>query len=276
MDLHDITVIRAILKKHNLWAKKYLGQNFLINKDVLDKIVETAGLQKTDQIIEIGPGLGILTQELAQKTARVITIELDQNLVPILKENLKEYKNITILNQDALQFSPQLKNYKVVANIPYNITSPLINLFLQTENKPTSITLLVQKEVAEKICTLEPDMTVLSLQITLFGQAKLIKHIGAESFYPIPKVDSTILQITLYQPNNPNYIATDKALQILKLAKQAFSQRRKKLSNTLSEYKAAMQHAGIDANRRPETLSVKEWLTLQSACALAEIRRGQA
>lgn len=262
MDLHNLSVIKTILQRHNLWAKKYLGQNFLIDKTVLDKIVETADLQKNDQAIEIGPGLGILTQELLQKTKHVITIELDPNFIPILKENLKEYKNLTILNQDALRFSPQLKNYKVVANIPYNITSPLINLFLQTENKPISMTLLVQKEVAEKICTLEPDMTVLSLQVALFSQAKLIKKVSASSFYPAPKVDSAIIQINLYQPSDSNHIPTDKALQILKIAKKAFSQRRKKLSNTLKEYTDVMQKTGIDTNRRPETLSVEEWLTI--------------
>ena len=264
MELHNLSVIKAILKKHNLWAKKYLGQNFLINKEVLDQIVETANLQKTDQIIEIGPGLGILTQELVRKANHVITIELDTNLSSILKENFKEYKNLTILNQNALQFNPQIKNYKVVANIPYNITSPVINLFLQTENKPTTMTLLVQKEVAEKICTLEPDMTVLSLQVALFGQAKLIKKVSAASFYPTPKVDSAILHINLYQKTDPNYIPTDNALEILKIAKQAFSQRRKKLSNTLSEYKTAMQKANIDPNRRPETLAVKEWQLLKN------------
>lgn len=262
MNLHNLSVIKTILQKHNLWAKKYLGQNFLIDKTVLDKIVETADLQKNDQAIEIGPGLGILTQELLQKTKHITTIELDPNFIPILKENLKEYKNLTILNQDALQFSPQLKNYKVIANIPYNITSPLINLFLRAENKPISMTILVQKEVAEKICTLEPDMTVLSLQVALFGQAKLIKKVSANSFYPAPKVDSAILQINLYQSPNTNCIPTDKVLKILQVAKKAFNNRRKKLSNTLKEYKNSMQKADIDSNRRPETLSVKEWLTL--------------
>ncbi len=259
MDLANLTNIKAILEKHGLWAKKYFGQNFLIDKDVLEKIVETADLKTDDEIVEIGPGLGVLTKELAEKTKHVTTLELDSHLLPILKDTLATYKNITLLNQDALIFSPVFKNYKVVANIPYNITSPLINLFLQADYKPTGLTLLVQNEVAEKICTLEPDMTVLSLQVALFGQAKLIKKVEASSFFPAPKVESAIIHIELYKPNDPNFIETKKALQILSLAKKAFSQRRKMLSNTLADHKDAMAKAGIASNRRPETLSVKEW-----------------
>ena len=262
MELYNLADIKTILEKYGLWAKKYLGQNFLINRDVLMKIVETANIQPSDEIIEIGPGLGVLTNELAKIAKKVTSIELDATLLPILKETLTAHKNVQILHSDALQFTPTFKKYKVVANIPYNITSPLINLFLQADNKPESLTILVQKEVAEKICTIEPDMTVLSLQVALFGQAKLIKKVGAGSFYPAPKVDSAILNITLYQPNDPNLVETKKGLEVLALAKKAFSQRRKMLSNTLPEYKEAMAKAGIAANRRPETLSVKEWLML--------------
>ncbi len=262
MELYNLTDIQALLYKHGLWAKKYLGQNFLINKDVLTTIVKTANIQSTDDIIEIGPGLGVLTNELAKLAKKVTTIELDPTLLPILKETLAAHKNVQILQQDALHFSPCFKHYKVVANIPYNITSPLINLFLQADLKPESITLLVQKEVAEKICITDPDMTVLSLQVALFGHAKLIKKIGAGCFYPAPKVESAILHITLYQPGDPNFTETKKALQALTLAKKAFSQRRKMLSNTLSEYKEAMAKANINSNRRPETLSIKEWLSL--------------
>lgn len=262
MELYNLNHIRTILEKHGLWAKKYLGQNFLIDKDVLTTIVTTANIQPTDDIIEIGPGLGVLTNELAKLAKKVTTIELDSTLLPILKETLAAHKNIQILNQDALHFSPCFKKYKVVANIPYNITSPLINLFLQADLKPESMTLLVQKEVAEKICLTEPDMTVLSLQVALFGTAKLIKKVSANSFYPAPKVDSAILHITLYHPTDPNFIETQKALQILNLAKKAFSQRRKMLSNTLSDHKEAMLKAGIAPNRRPETLSIKEWRSL--------------
>ena len=262
MELYNLADIKTILEKHGLWAKKQFGQNFLINKDILMTIVETAKLKPTEQVIEIGPGLGVLTNELAKLVTRVTCLELDTTLLPVLKETLSAYKNVQILNQDALHFSPCFKEYKVVANIPYNITSPLINLFLQADLKPESMTILVQREVAEKICITDPDMTVLSLQVALFGKAKLVKKVGAGCFYPAPKVESAILHIDVYKPGDENYVETKKALEALNLAKKAFSQRRKMLSNTLADYKEIMAKVGIASNRRPETLSVKEWLSL--------------
>ena len=243
--------------------QKYFGQNFLLSQNAHKKIIETAKITNKDHIVEIGPGLGVLTQELAKKTKKVTTIELDKTLLPILEETLKQYTNIKIINQDALRFTPPTTPYKVVANIPYNITSPLINHFLQAENKPATLTLLVQKEVAEKICTLKHKTSILSLQIALFGQAKLIKTIKKTAFYPSPKVDSAILYIQLYKKSHPNYIPTKEALQILKLAKQAFTQRRKKLRNTLHQHKEALKKLGLE-DQRPETLSIKDWQTLKN------------
>ncbi|MFA6917281.1 MAG: rRNA adenine dimethyltransferase family protein, partial [Candidatus Gracilibacteria bacterium] len=158
---------------------------------------------------------------------------------------------------------PQETSYKIVANIPYNITSHLINHFLQTKNQPISITLLVQKEVAEKIYVLNPDMTVLSLQVALFGKAKIAKKVPSSYFYPQPKVDSAIIHIELFQKNDPNFIPQEKALKILKVAKTCFSNRRKKLSNTLpEEYHSQAKKSGIDLSRRPETLSTQEWAAI--------------
>lgn len=260
MDLTNRTDISELLKKYEVFAKKSFGQNFLVSRPVLEKIVDTAKLTKEDIVIEVGPGLGVLSVELAQKAAKVISLELDRNVLPILEETLKDFSNIEILNQDALKYSPTETNYKIVANIPYNITSHLINHYLQTENPPTSLTLLVQKEVAEKLCTLEPDMSVLSLEVALFGTAKFIKKVAAGSFLPAPKVDSAIIYIELYKRTDPRFIPKDKALAILKAAKTCFSQRRKKLSNTLPE--EYQENCPIDLTRRPETLSVKEWAEL--------------
>ncbi|MFA7685670.1 MAG: 16S rRNA (adenine(1518)-N(6)/adenine(1519)-N(6))-dimethyltransferase RsmA [Candidatus Gracilibacteria bacterium] len=252
-----------ILQKHNLFAKKSFGQNFLKNDQPVIDIVKAADVNKKDTVIEVGPGLGILTQELAKNAKKVISLELDQTLLPLLDDVLKEYPNVEILNQDALKFIPPKIAYKVVANIPYNITSHLINHFLQTENPPISMTLLVQKEVAEKICILEPDMTVLSLQIALFGQAKYVKKVPSAYFHPQPKVDSAIIHIALYDKKNPNYLTRERALKILRIAKTCFSNRRKKLSNTLPpEYHEQAKKSGIDLSRRPETLSTQEWAAI--------------
>lgn len=236
-------------------AKKHLGQNFLKSESTLNKIIETAELSPKDHIIEIGPGLGILTIELAKKAKKVTTIELDKDLIPILEKTLTNYKNIKIIHGDALKFIPPKTKYKIAANIPYYITSPLLNHFLQAKNKPTTITLLVQKEVAEKIIQLEPKMSILSLQVALFGKARLIKKIPKTAFHPQPKVDSAILHIKLHQKSN-----TKEALHILTLAKIAFSQKRKKLRNTL--FKQLKITPKISPDRRPETLSVQEWRKL--------------
>lgn len=259
MDLTDIKTIKALLQSNSLFAKKSFGQNFLINRSVLQTIIEAANINQNDHITEVGPGLGVLTIELAKSAKKVLSIELDANFITILKNYLPE--NVEIINQDALKYSPPATKYKVVANIPYNITSHLINHFLQNENKPTSITLLIQKEVAEKICTLNPDMSVLSLQIALFGKAKLIKKVSNNNFYPAPKVDSAVIHIQINQPTDPNYIPREKALQILNLAKKAFSQRRKKLSNTIPELKEQLSKLNL-SDKRPQHLSIQDWKNL--------------
>lgn len=256
MDLTNPSEIKQLLKEYETSAKKSLGQNFLINRGILEEIIKTAEISSDEIVVEVGPGLGVLTLELCKEARKVISIELDQDIIPILKKNLKEAKNLEILNENALDFIPP-ENYKVVANIPYYITSPLINHFLRAKNKPKSITLLVQYEVARKICQKEPDMSVLSLQVALFAKAKPINKVKAGNFYPAPKVDSAIIHITPHSTKDPDFLTDEEAIKILKLAKKAFSQKRKKLSNTLPEFKD--KKIDLDLNRRPQTLSVQEW-----------------
>lgn len=266
---------KQILQKYNLWAKKSLGQNFLISENALEKIVETANIEPGEHIVEIGPGLGVLTKELTARARKVTSIELDRELSRILQE-LIHAKNLTILNQDALTFTPPKTPYKVVANIPYNITSPLLNHFLQAENKPQTMTLLIQKEVAKKIChgaaaspqgplrlSNKTKQSVLSLQVALFGTPHLIKTVPKTAFYPIPKVDSTIIHIKIHKKTDENYIPDEQALKILKTAKLAFSQRRKKLSNTLPELKTELKNLGL-SDKRPQHLSITDWQNIVS------------
>ncbi len=261
MDLTNLNIIKSLLNKFGLYAKKSFGQNFLLNKQILTTITDTAEISKNDYIIEIGPGLGTLTQELASSAGKVTSIELDRNLIPILKETLKNFSNIQILNSDALSFEPTETPYKVVANIPYNITSHLISHFLQNKNQPESITLLIQYEVAQKLCTLNPDMSVLSLGTALFGKAKFIKKVEKDSFFPIPKVDSAIIHIEIHKPSDKEFIKREDALKILNLAKKAFSQRRKKIKNPLPELKEKLIALNL-AEKRPQTLSINDWKTL--------------
>lgn len=261
MELTNLSIIKSLLNKFSLHAKKFFGQNFLTNKQILVTIIEAAEISKNDHIIEIGPGLGTLTRELAKKAEKVTSIELDKNLIPILKETLKEFSNIEIINSDALTFEPPKTPYKITANIPYNITSHLINYFLQNKNPPESMTLLIQYEVAQKLCTLNPDMSVLSLGTALFGKAEFIKKVKKGSFFPMPKVDSAIIHIKLHKPSDKEFIKREDALKILIIAKKAFSQRRKKLKNPLPELKEKLTKLNL-AEKRPQELSIENWASL--------------
>jgi 16S rRNA (adenine1518-N6/adenine1519-N6)-dimethyltransferase len=269
MDLWNQNHLLDFLKKHGLYAKKQLGQNFLVDKEVLDKILETANIQSSDIIIEVGPGIGVLTKELVKSAKEVLSIELDKTLIPILEESLKEYKNLKIIEEDALKFTPEINKYKIVANIPYNISSPLLNHFLQAENKPESLTLLVQKEVAEKICETEKQ-SILSLQVQFFGEAKYIKTVKPESFYPSPKVDSAIIHIETFQKDDQRFIPTEEVKKILRLAKVGFSQKRKILLTTLrknfkfdqEKLNKIFKTLEIPLQARPQTLSIQDWRKL--------------
>lgn len=253
-DLLNPKIIKELLAKHNVFAKKSFGQNFLISSAILDKILETAQITPEDHIVEVGPGLGVLTRELTKRAKKVTSIELDKTLLPILAEIATP--NLEIINSDALKFTPPNTPYKVVANIPYNITSPLISHFLQNKNKPQAMTLLIQKEVAEKICTLTPQMTVLALGIALFGETKIAALVKNTKFYPAPKVDSAILQIKV-APKFPDELAQ----KILKTAKQAFLGGRKKLSNTLPELRQRLADLNL-GDQRPQHLTLENWAAL--------------
>lgn len=203
--------------------------------------------------MEIGPGLGILTEELAKKAAHTTAIEIDQDLIPGLKNN-PALARVEIINEDALQFTPpKTGKYKIVANIPYYITSPLITHFLTTENPPVSTTLLIQKEVAEKIVT-DPPESILALQIQLYAEPTLAFLVPAKHFNPKPKVDSAVIHLETLQKN----ARTKNPEKILKLAKQAFSQKRKKLSNTLRDYKPQLTKLDLQ-DKRPQHLTIKDW-----------------
>ncbi|MFH1534173.1 MAG: 16S rRNA (adenine(1518)-N(6)/adenine(1519)-N(6))-dimethyltransferase RsmA [Nitrospirota bacterium] len=238
-------------------AKKSLGQNFLQDKSVLDKIIETADLTSTDEIIEVGPGHGILTEELAKSAKKVTTIELDDRLIPNLKVIFALHDNIELIHQNALDFPPPSTPYKLVANIPYYITSPLISHFLHTPDRPTKIVLLVQKEVAEKICV-DKKMNVLALHVQNFGKPQIIATVPPSAFRPSPKVDSAILEIDVYKKP---IIQDHKAL--FRLVHQAFSQSRKKLSNSLYQHKEALTELDLQ-DKRAERLTLKDWEALLS------------
>jgi 16S rRNA (adenine1518-N6/adenine1519-N6)-dimethyltransferase len=246
-----------LLEKHGLSPNKALGQNFLLDENVLDKIVEAAEIGPEDNIIEVGPGLGVLTRKLAEKAKHVTGIELDRGLVALLERENEQLENVNFVHQDALKYEPSKDiDYKVVANIPYYITSPLISHFLMAENRPTKMVLLMQKEVAEKICAEEGKLNVLALHVQMFGSPKIVANVSSVAFYPEPKVDSAVLEIEVFsEPIVKDY------MELYKIIHKAFSQKRKKLTNTLPEMKDKLIELEL-GSLRPERLTIKDWVKL--------------
>ena len=269
--------IPALLRRHGLHPDKRLGQNFLIDEASIHKVIEAAGLQPQDIVLEIGAGLGNLTRHLAVRTRQVVAVELDGRLIPVLHQVLESFPNVRIVHGDILSLSPtdlfQLpmeNSYQVVANIPYYITSALIRHLLEASPSPQRICLTVQSEVAQRICAKPGDLSLLALSVQVYGSPRIVTRIPAGAFYPSPKVDSGVVRVDLYsQPVVP-------ASQIdlfFRLTKAGFSQKRKTLRNALSsgmhqpasEIENLLNAAGIDPQRRAETLSLVEWMRLLEA-----------
>ena len=253
-----------ILRAKNLKAKKYFSQNFLVNRGVLNKIVNAAKLKRTDNVIEIGCGLGVLTCELAQHAGKIIVYEKDADMIQIAKENISESKNIKFVNADILKIQPPDRKYKLVANIPYSITTLILKHFLITAARhPEKIVFLIQKEVAKKICAVPPHMNLLALMVQVFGKPQIIAKVPAANFLPPPKVDSAILKINMY----PAPQIKTNADAFFKIVRAAFNQKRKMLSQTLAkltkkqkpEIEKILIKSTINPLSRPENLSIKDW-----------------
>jgi 16S rRNA (adenine1518-N6/adenine1519-N6)-dimethyltransferase len=263
--------IRALLRTHNLRPKKGLGQNFLSDPGILDRIVESAQIPPHTTVLEVGPGLGSLTRFLAVATRQVVAVELDANFIPVLHEVLASTDNVAIHQGDILALDPtQLipdEDYLVVANIPYNITSALIRHLLEAARKPQRIVLTIQQEVAARICAAPGKFSLLALSVQVYGKPSIAMRIPAGAFYPPPKVDSAVLRVDLYAEPR---IAHQQLDSFFTLIKAGFSQKRKTLRNALSgglhwkttQSEALLNAAHIDPNRRAETLSIEEWGTL--------------
>lgn len=268
MEIFSPTVIKELLEKYHAKPLKGLGQNFLIDKNALEKIITAADVKPTDIIIEVGPGIGTLTQALAQKAKKVIAIEKDAAMVAIAKENLKEYDNVEIINTDALKstgYGLPVTGYKVVANIPYYITSPIIRMFLEAINPPGAMVLMVQKEVAQRICAKPGDMSILAVSVQCYAKPEIISYVKKGCFWPVPNVDSAILKITPHAAKMPVIPEA-----FFKVVKAGFLHPRKKLINNLSEGLMMKKDKTstwlfdnhIEASRRAETLTIAEWQAL--------------
>lgn len=274
---------KAMLRRLGLRARKSLGQHFLVDREVLEKVASAAELGTSDIVIEVGPGLGVLTKELAKRAGFVIAVELDDRLAAILKQDMTAAKNVSVINEDILRIDPaalikkqklnlpDLKdkpdNYKVVANLPYYITSAVLRYFLEASLKPRLMVVMLQKEVAEVIVAEPGKMSLLSVSVQFYGKPEIVSYVPAESFHPVPEVDSAILRIDVY-PRPP--IAVDEIDDFFGLVRAGFCAPRKQLVNTLAqglglskpEALSLLDRADIIYKRRAETLSVEEWQRL--------------
>lgn len=260
--------MREIFKQYNIKPSKKLGQNFLIDKSILKKIINAANLSSDDIVLEIGPGLGVLTIELAKRVKKVIAIEKDRRMCEILKKVLKNYKNVEIINKDILDVghsTSHIETYKLIANLPYYITSPVIRKFLETKNKPKLMILMVQKEVGQRICA-KSKMSLLSVAVQFYAKPEIISYVSKKSFWPVPKVDSAIIKIV---PRKSAFRSTLIRDKFFELVKKGFSSKRKMLKNNLSSTSLGARkiekifgEIGLNPKVRAENLSIQDWLKL--------------
>jgi 16S rRNA (adenine1518-N6/adenine1519-N6)-dimethyltransferase len=263
--------VRGQLKGAGLKARKSLGQNFLVNEAVRDSIIEAAGLSAGDTVIEVGPGLGILTERLASQAGRVIAVELDDSLAERLGNRLVRFSNIDIINDDILNvdLGGLIKGgaYKVVANIPYYITSPILRYFMQAEMRPSLMVIMMQEEVARDVTAKPGEMGFLAVSMRLFSIPRMVCRVPADCFYPAPRVDSAVVRFDILP--RPAVEVGD-VEGFLELVHAGFKAPRKQLHNSLAiglglEPAAAdeiLKRAGIDSSRRPGTLTLDEWADL--------------
>ncbi|KKS92104.1 MAG: Ribosomal RNA small subunit methyltransferase A [Parcubacteria group bacterium GW2011_GWC1_43_12] len=298
---------RKILEKYNLSPNHLLGQNFLVDENILKKLIEAADLKKEDIVLEVGPGLGILTFELAKRAKKVIAVEKDKRLAEILENIARENKieNLEIIQGDILKIFPSATStsssvipaprpsvalreggkaeiqvdskftgldsrfrgndkYKIVANIPYYLTSHLIRTFLESESKPQTMILMIQKEVAERLCAKPPKMSLLAASAQFYAQPKIASSVSKKSFWPSPKVDSAIIEI------KPKKEIPGEPEKFFKVLKAGFLAPRKQLAGNLErglkkskqEILDVLQSLNIDPKRRAETLEVEEWVEI--------------
>ncbi len=273
-----------LVRRHNLGLKKSLGQNFLIDDTHLARIADAADLTPTDTVLEIGPGLGALTRHLAERAGRVVAVELDERLIPILQEQFAHQPHVAFVHADILEVDPAgllqrrsaktqrhntqyaIRNtqYKVVANLPYYITSAVVRHILESPQPPTLAVLLVQREVAQRMVAQPGEMSLLAVSVQFYARPRTVRRVPAGAFLPRPKVDSSVVRLDV-RPRPA--IADLPPAGFFRIVRAGFGQRRKQLRNSLSaglrcskeQADGWLNAAGIDPRRRAETLSLPEW-----------------
>lgn len=276
MKLYASSTIRDIKEKYGFKLSKSLGQNFLTDKNIIDKIIDASEITEEDLVIEIGPGIGVLTAEAAQRAKKVVAVEIDRNLIPILQETLADFSNVEIINQDVLKTdlnqiieSSGCRRARIIGNLPYYITTPIIMGILENRVKADSITIMMQKEVAERIKSQPGTRSygALSAAVQYYCTVDSVAVVPKEVFVPVPKVDSAVLRLDIRREKPVELVDED---MFFRCIKAGFGQRRKTLSNSLmgiggvtkEDVKAALAACDIDEKRRAETLSLDEFANL--------------
>jgi 16S rRNA (adenine1518-N6/adenine1519-N6)-dimethyltransferase len=284
---------RRLLREFGIQPKKSLGQNFLVDQRALERIVKVAELGPEDIVLEIGPGLGTLTRYLAEKAGKVVAVELDPHLVEALRQILADYPNVEIVAGDILQLDPAeligdlrrpcdlatLAPYKVVANLPYYITSAVLRHLLAAKVRPKLMVVTVQLEVARRITAGPGEMSLLAVSVQFYGRPRIVARIKAGAFYPSPQVDSAVVRIDLYDRPPVEVEDVDSFFEVVRAG---FAHRRKQLRNTLSaelallpsQVEQALSRAGINPRRRAQTLSLEEWARVWRELGFAIVSEG--
>lgn len=279
-DLSDIHVIKNILSNHGFKFSKSLGQNFLINKDVCPRMARACLQSDNCAVLEIGPGIGVLTLELAKRAKKVVSIELDKKLFPILSETLEGLDNVKLINADIMKLNleevirkefDENMNVCVCANLPYYITSPVIMKFLESDIKLNNITVMVQKEAANRICAPLKTRNVgaISLAVRYYSTPQILFDVPRSDFIPSPNVDSCVIKLSTNQ--EPNLLVKDKKT-FFKIVKSTFAQRRKIITNSIAcglsmskdNVDKLLESANISGRARPEELSLEDFAKISN------------
>lgn len=275
--LSNISTIKEILGRHGFHFSKALGQNFLINPTVCPRMAEESGASPESGVLEVGPGIGVLTRELAESAKKVVSVELDRRLLPVLEETLADYDNVTIVNEDVLKLDIKEllerefagMSVSVCANLPYYITSPVIMRFLEERLNITALTVMVQKEAARRICA-KPgtrECGAVTIAVHYYAEPEILFEVSRGSFLPAPNVDSSVIRLTL---RREPAVQVDDEAGFFSLVRAAFGQRRKTMLNSVSAglslpketVGAALDAAGLDRRVRAEQLTMRNFADL--------------
>jgi 16S rRNA (adenine1518-N6/adenine1519-N6)-dimethyltransferase len=277
----NLNELKQYLRENDIRPSKGKGQNFLIDKNILNKIVEKSEIGSDENILEVGPGFGVLTERIVRKAKRVLAVELDRKLYEYLQDKFEDQENLEIVNKDILKITDKEieeklgKNYRVIANLPYSITSKFIRVFLERENKPEEMIIMIQKEVGERMTARKPNMNMLALSTQYYSEAKMLFDVTRGCFFPEPKVDSVIIRLKLKHFSKLRSFGGKREKgnddELFRFIKLGFVSKRKKLSNNLSKgydkvkLGEVFASLGFDENVRAQELGMEEWESLFGA-----------